>query len=186
MKRRRVLQTILGAPAAAAATPSQAAQSPATTSEQPSKLATVALDAAAEGVHRFFSPAQYTALEKLADLLIPAFGERPSARAAGAVEFLDFLIGESPAPVRQLYQGGLDRLVRENFTQLGAEEAGRLLAPLKEPWSYAGPVDSFSKFLVEAKIALYQATLNSREFAEASSRGRRGASGMNYYWRSLE
>ena len=57
-----------------------------------------------------------------------------------------------------------------------------MLAPLKEPWTYAAPADPFVRFLRAAKEDLIAATLNSREFAEAqTARGGR-ASGMGTYW----
>ena len=157
------------------------------------KLATVVSDAVAEGTPAYFSPPEFAALEKLADLLAPAAGTLPGAGQTRAARFLDFLISQSPADRQALYCDGLDRLQSEArrrygtaFEALEVDQAGAILAPLKEPWTYHGPEDRFARFLRAAKDDVLQATVSSREFIAAhSSRGRR-ASGMGTYWFHLD
>lgn len=181
-----MLGSLAGAPLAAAAIPSiasaaaQATTAPAAAaSEEFPKLTSASMEDGAAGVVTFFTAAQLDALRKLGDLIMPAANGRPAASDAGVPEFLDFLIRQSPPPVQSLYREGLDRLVRDGVSE-------RSLAPLKNPWSYAGPADRFAQFLERAKMDILQATTNSREWAEAQGRGRRGSSPSGYYWRSLD
>jgi hypothetical protein len=171
---------MLAVPALPAGAAAQTAAPPASSAtERTVALEFKAPDAVGSGGRRFLTEAQFAALEKLCDAIVPAGGNRPSAREAAAPEFLDFLVRESPADIKELYREGLDRLARE-----GISEA--TLAPLRQAWTYAGPADPFARFLQMAKENIFRATINSREFSEATSRGRRGAAGLNYYWRSLE
>jgi len=52
-------------------------------------------------------------LTRLSDVLLPPIGGKPGAMSAGVPAFLDFLVGESPADRKQMYQGGLDWLDAE-------------------------------------------------------------------------
>src|SRR5689334_2739551 len=113
MKRRRAIQALLGGPALAAVplpAPAAPPQPPPQSSSEIPKLATVATDAAADPHVTFFSPPQLAAMRKLADMLVPSADGRPSASQANVPEFLDFLIGQSPAERQKLYREGLDRL----------------------------------------------------------------------------
>ena len=174
MRRRNVLKTALGLPAAAALPFPASAQAPAAPAANPaSKLETLSPDAATTGVPRFFSSTQFHALRQLSTALVPAYNERPSALDAGVPEFLDFYISESDASTQQLWRNGLDRLAA------GVTDA--TLAPLKQPWTYNPPADPFARFLLHARDLVLQATFNSRESTEA---GGRRAAGLNYFWRN--
>ena len=160
------------------AVPAAAQSVPAPADEFP-KLAVASVEAGAAGVPAFFTPSQMEALRKLEDMIVPASATRPAASRTGTAEFLDFLIGQSPQPVQDLYRQGLDRLARDGVNE-------RTLAPLGEAWTYAGPADPFSQFLQRAKADIFQATINSREWAESLGRGRRGSAPTGYFWRSLD
>ena len=123
--------------------------------------------------------------------MVPASGGRPGAVAAGAPEFLDFLIGKSPAPRQRIYRTGLDKLESDakhrfgkSFPDLTATEADSLLAALHQPWMHAGPVDELARFLEAAKEDILRATMNSREFL--ASGGQRRASGLGTYWHAFD
>lgn len=183
MNRRSILKSLAAAPVLAAAP--LAAQS--TTPVENFKIEAVAPDISALPSQRFFTPAQFDALSRLGDLLVPAFGERPGSTGARAPLFIDFLLSKSPADRQKLYRDGLDTLNREKpFSKLPDEEAGRLLSPLKEVWTYQGPRDTFGRFLFAAKDDLLRATFNSREFIAAASQTQRGYNGLGYYWFPLE
>ncbi|MBM3736036.1 MAG: gluconate 2-dehydrogenase subunit 3 family protein [Acidobacteria bacterium] len=185
MKRRTIIRSIAGLPAAAAALPAQTTSAPSPTEQFP-KLALEGPDTVGDGAVRFFTKDQFAALRKLCDLILPATGGRPSANDTGAAEFLDFLVRESPAPVQTLYREGLDRL-GAGFAAAGPAQAEAAIAPLKAAWTYAGPSDPFARFLQQAKSDILQAAMSSREYAEAASRGRRGAGGLtNYFWRAVD
>lgn len=146
MKRRSLLQ------AAAAALPAGGwlrAQQP-VVPPKPTPVAEEAIpviesaipDIAASTVASFFSPEQFAALQRLSELIAPALDGVPGAREVGAAEFLDFLIGESPADRQELYRTGLDELNQRakqqfdtTFAQLTEAQADRVLAPLRTPWS---------------------------------------------------
>lgn len=189
MRRRRAIQSILGLPALTAFEGAAPARPLPQQADEIPKLTTVAGDAVGDTTAKFFSPPEMAALLRLGDLLVPATGGRPGASQAKAGGFLDFLISQSPADRQKLYRQGLDKLQSEAqrrsgkwFEALSAHEAEPLLAPLKEPWTYAAPADPFARFLRAAKEDLIAATLNSREFSEAqAARGGR-APGMGTYW----
>lgn len=187
MKRRRILQSLAGLPALAAVPPPLAAQNyaGATTPEAMPKITETAADAASDGVVRFFSKSQYAALGNLARLIMPVEADVPA--------FLDFLLSQTNAQRQTLYREGLDRLNHDaaarygkDFAALSPQEAELLLAPLKAAWTYNPPADRFAQFLREAKADIVQAVMNSREYAQANSRGRRGAQGLGSYWLPLD
>jgi hypothetical protein len=194
MKRRRFIQTLAATPAAAlplsAEPPAVNAASP---QEDAPKYELSTADAVADGVPRFFSAEQMAALRKLSDLLMPALNGMPGALACGAPEFLDFLIGKSPADRKRLYAGGLDALNAQarrrfgkGFADLDEAQAAELLAPLRQPWTYNPPTDPFARFLREAKQDVRAATMNSREYIAASSTGGRRGGGTGQYWYPID
>jgi hypothetical protein len=169
-----------------------AQETKAAVSETPNTLTTGA-DATADPVVRTFDPAQFSALRKLGEIIMPASKDTPGALEAGAAEFLDFLIGVSPAERVALYKSGLDRLNAEarqhhhkSFSEITVEQAEPILAPLHAAWSYRGPEDSFAKFLLAAKSDLMEATVNSREYITTVAQRRRSAGGVGQYWYPIE
>ena len=149
-------------------------------------------DRTAAPVHHYFNADQFGALKRLSETIAPALNGVPGAEAAGAAEFLDFLLKESPQPRQQLYTGGLDELnrrARQQFNVLFAEtsptQTHALLAPLRQNWS-ADTSDQFALFLGTAKDDILQATQNSYEWIRVVSKRVRGASGVGTYWRSID
>jgi len=195
MKRRRFFQTLAAAPAASALLGQQqpAAPPPRPASDE-IKLETGAADLVADPVPHFFNAQQFAALRKLADVLLPPVNGEPGALAAKAPEFLDFLISESPAGRQQVYQAGLDALNAQAatrygkpFAELDPSQADALLAPLRQPWTYAPPADSLAHFLVVAKSDVRTATVNSREYQTAgASGGGRRMGGTGLYWYPID
>ena len=182
MRRRRFTQTMLALPAA-----------PALLAQEMPKIEVGVADAGAETVPHFFSAPQLAALRRLSELLLPAMGETPGALEARAPEFLDFLIGESPAERKQLYRAGLDALnagarrkYGKAFAELDAAQADAVLAPLHERWTYDAPKDPLAAFLREAKADVMAATVNSREWVQVVSQRSRTASGTGIYWHPIE
>jgi hypothetical protein len=195
MKRRQALRSLAGI-SWAGALPfpalSQQQRAAHTINETP-KLDTALPDAAAEGLPPFFSAGQFAAIERLAEVLMPAAGDSPGAQAAGVAEFLDFLISASPADRQAQYRDGLDKLnagarsrYGKTFAQLAPVEIDTLLAPLREAWTYAEPADSLAQFLRAAKMDVMHATMNSRQWSEAHSQRSRRASGLGMYWYPVE
>src|SRR5438876_11469298 len=115
MQRRKMIQSVLGVSAASALPGRLLAQrgkpdaAPAATSDENPKLAASAADSVADGTLRFFDAAQFAALRRLGQILVPARPNAPGAVEAEAAEFLDFLIGQSPADRQSLYRDGTTR-----------------------------------------------------------------------------
>ncbi len=150
-------------------------------------------DGAAETTPRFFNTQQFAALRKLSDILMPLINGMPGAIEARAPEFLDFLIGASPADRQQLYKDGLDALnaqarkrFKKSFAEVEESQAGDLLAPLRQPWTSEPPADPLARFLQAAKQDVRTATVNSREYSLAGSSGGRRGGGLGQYWYTIE
>ncbi|HLJ45432.1 MAG TPA: gluconate 2-dehydrogenase subunit 3 family protein [Bryobacteraceae bacterium] len=190
MKRRHLIQSILGLPALTVLP--AAAQNPApapANADESTRLALTSADAVASPTGRFLSEDQFDALERLSAMLVPAFDGKPGAAEAGAAEFLDFLLSRSPQERQVLYRRGLDLLNQESRARYGnrfadLDDATQLLSHLKETWTFSGPSDELARFLIAAKEDTLHATISSREWAAAST-GRRGA-GMGFYWYALD
>ncbi len=187
---------------AAPAVPAVLAQQPAPaslpgaaarTSGEAAPLEMTAADAAVQSVPRFFSETQYAALRKLSELIMPPMSGMPGALDAGAPEFLDFLIGTSPADRQHVYRSGLDLLnsnaqerFNKGFAELDASQAAVLLAPMREAWTYDPPADPLANFLRTAKHDVRTATMHSREWSSSDSGGGRRPRGVGLYWYPLD
>jgi hypothetical protein len=164
MDRRQVICAMLGV-AAATAAPAQ----------EISKIPLSAAEAVAQGVPRFWTKTELAVFTELGASLIPAFDGRPGAVEADAPAFLDFLLSLSPADVQKLYRDGLARYA-----------SAKDCSPLNQPWSPAEPADAYHRFLRAARTAFYQATVNSKEWADAMSQRSRASSPTGLYWLPLE
>jgi hypothetical protein len=211
MKRRSFVTTLVAAPAAAPAlfaqqaapaTPVAPAQPPAAApgrggggrgggTAQDIKLEVVSPDNVAEPETRFFTPAQFAALRKLSDLLMPPMRGNPGALDAAAPEFLDFLIGVSAADRQTLYRNGLDALnakakkqFNKSFGDLDAAQCDAVIRPLlvPVPWTHEPPKDPLQHFMTAVHDDIRTATRNSREWN--TSGGRRG--GGQLFWNAVD
>ena len=201
MRRRGFVKALAAIPAAPALFAQQPAAAPAApaapvhppTDELPVLTPSVP-DVAAEMMPRFFTPAQFSALRKLSDLLMPAMNGAAGALDAKAAEFLDFLLGESPADRQHLYRAGLDALNEQSkkrfnkpFAELDATQAEVFLGALRKPWTFDEPADPLAAFLRAAKQDVRTATVNSQEYsAVATNRGGRRFGGGGVYWYPLD
>jgi gluconate 2-dehydrogenase gamma chain len=75
---------------------------------------------ASTGVYKAkaLNPHEYRALEKLADLIIPADEKSPGAVASGACEFIDLLASQN-SRLLEIYTGGiawLDQIMRRRYS----------------------------------------------------------------------
>jgi hypothetical protein len=197
VKRRRFIQTLAAAPAISAIAQQRGAAPP-NTSPAP-KLATTDPDAEAETTPRFFNAAQFAALRRLGSLFMPPRKGRPGALDAGAPEFVDFLVGVSPAERKLLYRNGLDALnarahtkFAKSFAELDDAQADAILRPLVVTiaWVLDRPTDPLEHFVAQAHDDLRTATVNSLEWANAAAAqdaGRRGrGSGVDLYIRPID
>lgn len=197
MKRRSFVHLVAAAPPLAAQTlppkTENAAVAPTARNEPIARnVETTAADTVCDSKPSFFTPVQLASLTKLCEILMPS-GDLPGAVDGGVPVFLDFLIGASPAGVQQLYRAGLDGLEQRSrsrfgkgFAALSPADSAPLLAALQEPWTYDPPRDPVTRFLHAAKQDVHTATVNSREYSEQASAGRRSAAGIGQYWYSLD
>ncbi len=162
-------------------------------SEELPNLAASVPDVAAEPEPRFFTPAQFAALRKVSDILMPAMNGAAGALDAKAPEFLDFLIGDSPTDRQRVYKAGLDALneqamkrFKQAFAGLDASQADTLMAPLRQTWTFDEPSDPVAAFLRVAKQDVRTATVNSREYSAASTGVARRFGGGGQYWYPLD
>ena len=145
-------------------------------------------EAVGEPTIRFFTPSQFAALHKLSEVLMPPMRGMPGALECGAPEFLDFLIGASPADRQDALSqrpGYVERAAPRSssanrlpsWTPTQADAVIRpLLAPV--PWAYDLPKDPAMHFIAEAHRDIRTATQNSREWASAgAASGRRSGFG---------
>jgi hypothetical protein len=189
MQRRRFVQAVTTATAAAGTISAQ--QAPAS-----AKIATVAPETAAAPTTRFFTATQFATLKSLSGILQPASNERPGALEAGAAEFLDFLIGASPKPRQILYRSGLDhldaesrRLFKKPFSEITTDQADKVLRPLLVPWTFDPPTNPHQRFLADVRADVRTATQNSKEVSQvaaSSNRRRRGPGGAAPYWLPID
>ncbi len=183
------MKSAWGLPAATALPEAGNAQ----TSDTTARLQFDSPESAAQSVPRFFSTSEMAAFERLGRILMPPAGNVPGAAEAEAALFLDFLLSQSPADRQNLYRTGVrlldagaQRRFGKGFAELTGEDAAELLSPLWQPWSPKPPADPLARFLAAAKDDFWQATFNSRQYAEALSERRRGASGLGLYWHASE
>ena len=147
MKRRRMIQSVLGISAASALPAPLFSQTPPPSSaiDEHPKLALSATEAVAEPAPRFFDPESLRALRHLGEILVPPMQKMPGAVEAEAAEFLDFLIAQpfladrpqtfSLRPFRiVLFVARLDKEARSRFgkpfADLASADADAILAPL--------------------------------------------------------
>lgn len=214
MKRRKFVQSLLATPAisAVAVEVALAAPPPATNPQQqpqpntpvqqnprqPSGVPTIDLtpaDLTAEPAPHFFSETEFATLRKLGEVLMPPIKNNPGALEAKAPEFLDFLIGVSPPDRQKSYRFGLAELEKQArqrhqsaFASLNAAQIDAILRPLlvTRPWPEDMPDDPLKSFITQGHEDLRTATMNSREWADASEKsGRRfnrNFRGSGYYW----
>jgi hypothetical protein len=213
MKRRRFIKAIAAAPAAPAllaqqppapgATPAPPAApgrgagrgGPGRGAQEVAHIELTELDAVAEITPKFFTPAQFAALRKLSGILLPPLKGSPGALDTDAPEFLDFLIGVSPADRQLLYRTGLDYLNAQSRKQFGKPfadidetQAGAILKPLFVPvaWSYDPPKDPIKHFIYEAHQDIRTATRNALTATTAQTGGARRGFGGGQYWNPID
>ena len=147
-------------------------------------------DAVATTNSHFFSQTQTATLRHLCELLQPAYKSYPGAIEAGAPEFLDFLIGVSPADRQQMYQSGLDQLESEahqqfhkSFAVLDPTEADRIIRSHLRAWlSDHPPTEPFARFINIAHEEIRTATVNSEAWSEAARAAGERPPNIDLYW----
>jgi hypothetical protein len=151
-------------------------------------------DTLAETDLKFFSAEQMGALRRLSELLLPAIGSKPSALQAETPEFLDFLLGHSPATRQTLYKGGLDwlsveskRKFRVAFGETTTEQADALVKPWMRTWmTDHPPTQAHADFLNIAHADIRSATMNSKIWNDTETDIEEDPNGMALYWSPID
>jgi hypothetical protein len=151
-------------------------------------------DVAAMTDAHFFTPVQYATLEQLCEVLMPAMNGYPSAMNTGVPEFLDFLIGESPADRKEMYTSGLDRLNTDAmkqfhvpFSKVSLEQADTLIRPNLQAWmSDHPPRDPYKLFINMSHRDIRTATINSQAYSAAAVAAGDRAPGVGLYTYQVE
>ena len=151
-------------------------------------------DVVAQADLRFFTPTQMATLERLSDVLVPPFGDKPGAVAAETPAFLDFLVGSSPADRRHMYQDGLDWLDTQAkkrfsvpFAQLETTQADQILQPWMRTWmSDHPPTEAHADFINIAPADIRTATVNSKAWSDAPASRAQESTPVGLYWHPIE
>lgn len=156
---------------------------------------TVVADDVADGEPHFFSADQSAALTRLCALLMPSGGERPGALQAEVPDFLDFLIGRSPAERQTTYTGGLDWLNQEAtsrfqvpFSKTEDAQADQLVKPWLRTWmTDHPPTETHAAFVNIAHADIRTATMNSKVWSDADKKPEdERASAHALYWSPID
>jgi hypothetical protein len=147
-------------------------------------------DAVAQTNPYFFNHQQLATLRRLSEILLPPLKGYPGAPEAGTPEFLDFLIGVSPADRQQMYQSGLDRLDAEAkqhfgiaFAMVEKTQADQLLRPWLMTWmTDHPPTEPYAHFINIAHSDIRTATINSQAWSEAARAAGQKEQDMGLYW----
>jgi len=152
-------------------------------------------DTAGETVARFFTPAQFAALRRLSAIIQPPMRGNPGALDCNVPEFIDFLIGVSPADRQQLYRNGLDALnahakkqFSKSFADLEDAQVHTILQPMlvAVPWPKDPPKDPLQAFMFAAREDIPMATRNSPEYAAAAAAKGMRAGGGGLVWNPID
>jgi hypothetical protein len=157
---------------------------------KPLPIAPLVPDSVAQTNASFFNHQQFATLRRLSEILLPPLKGYPGAIDAGAPEFLDFLIGASPADRQQMYQSGLDRLDTEArqrfgmpFAQAQKAQADQLLQPWMKTWmTDHPPTEPYAHFINIAHSDIRTATINSQAWSKAASAAGEKEQDMGLYW----
>jgi len=160
------------------------------TEVKPLPMTPLVPDAVAQTNAHFFNDQQRATLRRLSEILLPPLKSYPGATDAGTPEFLDFLIGISPADRQQMYQSGLDRLNAEAkqrfgipFASVNASQADQLIRPWLKTWmTDHPPTEPYAHFINVAHSDIRTATINSQAWSEAAKTEGQRASDQGLYW----
>ena len=161
---------------------------------KPLPVTNLAIDALASPDAQFFSEKQMASLRRLCDLYMPEDDQHPGAAEAGTPEFLDFLIGASPADRQQSYQSGLDRLEAEatkkfsvGFAETNDTQADELIKPWLRAWmADHPPVEPYARFINVAHSDIRVATMNSQAWNDALRLAGRPGAELDTYWYPID
>ena len=154
---------------------------------------TMEADAAGETIPTFFSATQLQTLSRLADVLLPRTEDHPGALDAKTPQFLDFLIGHSPAVRGTLYTNGLNWLDRQAklrhkkpFAQIETAQVDALIKSWLRTWmTDHPPTQTHADFINIAHADIRTATMNSQAWFDMLD-PRHQEAATQLYWSPIE
>lgn len=157
---------------------------------KPLPMMPLVADMVAETNAHFFTSGQMETLVRLCDVLLPPLKGYPGALDAGAPQFLDFLIGVSPADRQGMYQAGLDRLEHDSkqhfgisFSAVSAAQADQLLRPWLKTWLPDNPpTEPFERFVNVVHGDIRTATVNSEAWSNAAQKAGVQSPNVGLFW----
>jgi hypothetical protein len=160
----------------------------------PVPIVPVVPDAVAQTDAQFFTAQQLATLRRMSEIMLPPLKGHPGAAEVGTPEFLDFLIGVSPADRQEVYQSGLDRLNAESmqrfkkpFAALENTEADQLLRPWMRSWiPDHPPAEPYAMFINVAHMDIRTATINSQAWNQAMTAVGRKEQDFGLYWYPID
>jgi gluconate 2-dehydrogenase subunit 3-like protein len=127
-------------------------------------------------IHQFFTQAEFTLVDELSELLIPADDHSPGAREAKVAAYIDKILGETPdLQLKQRWREGLksiDEIAREMHakTFMSAAPDQRLASLDRISKNESDPQKPEEKFFVEIKstvaFAYYTSKIGLRQELE--------------------
>ena len=125
----------------------------------PAEVAAAAQRAVASGQQaalKFFTAAQYRAVDALTDVIIPTDERSPGARAAKVADYLDFVLNEASAEARQAWEDGISALdtagaaqFSKPFADLSSEQQVAIVTEAAR--NEGNPTTPLERFFAEAK-----------------------------------
>ncbi len=142
----------------------------------------------------YFNAAQFAALSRLSDVLMPPVGDKPGALQAETPQFLDFLVSTSPASTQKLYASGLAWLDEESmrrfkisFASLDDAKVDAILKPWLRTWmSDHPPTERHADFINIAHADIRNATINSQPWSVVASTRTQPKTEVALYWTPIE
>ena len=167
---------------------------PAGASDEPQQVSTTHHDAGGTTVRRYFDDAQFSALQRICDLIVPAQNGRPGALDVEVPEFLDFHVSVSFEDRQQAYRAGLDalnfqarQLFGKSFSELSDGQADRIIAePIRVNWTPSPPRDILAAFLREVRQDALAATEGTREYSKSLASAGVRRRDTDLYWYVME
>jgi hypothetical protein len=143
---------------------------------------------------RYFTAARYATLVHLCEIMMPANNGYPDAMQAGVPEFLDFLVGGSPADRQAMYNEGLDRLNADAmkkfsvvFAKADATQSDAVIRPYLKGWiNDHPPKEKHERFIALAHREIRTATINSPAWASAAEASGERTPGVGLYWAPID
>ena len=143
---------------------------------------------------RYFTAARYATLVYLCEVMMPANNGFPGAIQAGAPEFLDFLLGASPADRQAIYNDGLDRLNADTmkkfsiaFSKASASQADAVIRPCLRVWiNDHPPKEKHERFMAVVHREIRTATINSPAWTSAAEASGERTPGVGLYWAPID